>query len=99
MYTPGIFHSPGFRLVLSPVLQGAVIMAIVLFANSILSQRAEAGQQAEETRLEAKISKQAGYIASLEKTLAMCLTRGDHPLTIGGELWFCGAANTGIKMK
>lgn len=39
------------------------------------------------------------YIASLEKTLARCLSGGDNSLIIGDEIWMCGASRTGIKAK
>lgn len=35
--------------------------------------------------------------AALKELLARCLSRGEHPVWIGGELWFCGATATGIK--
>ena len=37
------------------------------------------------------------YVSNLEQTLATCTSRGDNPIMIGGELWMCGAAPTGVK--
>ena len=35
----------------------------------------------------------------LEAMLAKCLSPGDNAISIGGELFFCGAAATGVLLK
>lgn len=60
-------------------------IAIVLF---LMSPGANAGMDVEALRAEN---------AALKELLTRCLSRGDNPVWIGDELWFCGSAPTGIK--
>lgn len=91
--------SAGMHQVVYPALRGMFIAALLIFAYNVVSARVEAGQLEADNRMAARLAKQAGYIKQLEATLANCLRRGDHPITIGDEIWFCGAANTGLKTK
>lgn len=46
--------------------------------------------------LEYEARQKAAYTRNLEKTLAKCMTPGDHPITLeDGQVIFCGAANAG----
>jgi hypothetical protein len=65
----------------------------------VLSHRVEAGQADADNRVAAKVSQQAAYIHILETILAKCLSGGDNAITIGGEIWLCGASNTGVRTK
>lgn len=91
--------NPATRTVLFPALRGAFITAVLLLTYNLVTHNVEAGQAAVDNRTAAKLAQQAAYIKQLESTLATCLSAGDHPVRIGEEIWFCGASNTGIKMK
>ena len=41
-------------------------------------------------------SAQAEYTKALERTLATCLSGGDNVITVGDEVWLCGASRTGV---
>lgn len=46
--------------------------------------------------MEYEAKQKAAYTRNLEKTLAKCLTPGDHPITLeDGQVILCGAANAG----
>ena len=46
--------------------------------------------------LEYEAKQKAAYTRNLEKTLAKCMTPGDHPITLeDGTLILCGAAHAG----
>lgn len=89
----------GLDKVALPALRGALLAAILLLAYGVVSHTVEAGQTSADNRAAAKAVGQAGYVKSLETTLARCLSGGDNPISIGGEIWFCGATNSGIKTK
>lgn len=40
----------------------------------------------------------AAYVKELERVVNRCTNRGDNAIWIGDELYFCGAARTGIKL-
>lgn len=44
-----------------------------------------------------RMQDQAAYTKALERTLATCLSGPDVPIQIGSEIWFCGAADTGVR--
>lgn len=85
-------HSAGFTDVIAPFLRGAVIAALVLGAYTALSRKADAAPSTKNDRQEA-------YTKQLESLLAKCLSPGDNAISIGGELFFCGAAATGVLLK
>ena len=91
--------TPGTKHVLLPALRGALVAAILLVAYGVVSKKVEAGQLTADNHVAAKLVAQDVYIKSLEAALAKCLSPGDKPVAIGDELWFCGASNTGIKIK
>lgn len=46
--------------------------------------------------LDYEAKQKAAYTRNLEKTLAKCMSPGDHPITLeDGTLILCGAANAG----
>lgn len=46
--------------------------------------------------LDYEAKQKAAYTRNLEKTLAKCMTPGDHPITLeDGTLILCGATNAG----
>lgn len=87
----------GMDRVLLPFLRGAVLACVLILAYGVLTHTVEANQTASDNRTAAKLSGQAAYIKSLETILAKCLSGGDHPITVGDEIWFCGATSIGIK--
>lgn len=50
-------------------------------------------------RQEAEQTAQQEYIKALEGIVGKCTNQGDNPIQIGNELYMCGAARTGIKVK
>ena len=62
----------------------------------LMSSQANSSQAIADNRVAAKVSQQAGEIEELRRILAKCLTKGDSPLWIGDELFFCGISATGI---
>jgi hypothetical protein len=62
----------------------------------LLSAEANSSQAVADNRVAAKVTAQAGEIEELRRILAKCLTKGDSPLWIGEELFFCGLSATGI---
>ena len=89
----------GIDKVILPALRGALLASILLLACGVVSHTVEAGQASADNRAAEKVVGQAAYIKSLETTLARCLSGGDNPISIGGEIWFCGATNSGVKVK
>ena len=87
----------GIDKVILPFLQGVALAAVLLFAFAVVSKTVEAGQVSADNRVAAKVAKQDAYIKQLESLLAKCLSGGDNPITIGGELWLCGATSTGVR--
>lgn len=87
----------GMDTVLLPFLRGAAVALVLVLAYGVLSHTVEANQTASDNRTAAKLAGQAAYIKSLETILATCLSGGDHPITVGDEIWFCGATSIGIK--
>jgi hypothetical protein len=65
----------------------------------LLSAEANSSQAVADSRVQAKLSQQAGEIEELRRILAKCLTKGDNALVIGGELAYCGLAMTGIRYE
>lgn len=87
----------GMNNVVIPVIKGAVMALLVVLAYGIVSRTVEASQSAADNRVAAKVAEQAAVIKAMSGLLEKCLSPGDHPITIGDELWFCGATNSGIK--
>lgn len=89
----------GIERVVVPVIQGAVIGLLILIGVALVTHRVEASQQDAVAQAVAGAKQKAEYVAALEKLLAKCLSKGDNPITIGNEIWMCGAAATGIKVR
>lgn len=87
----------GVQKVVLPTLRGAALAAVLLVAYGVVTRSAEAVNVAADNRVAAKIAKQEADIAQLALLLGKCLSGGDSPITIGDEIWLCGATNTGIK--
>ena len=84
------------RLVWRPVvgfLYMAAIVVLIASAFAVVIAITSEVVTAEER------DRQGEYIAALENALDRCLSGGDMPIQIGDELWMCGAANTGVKVK
>jgi len=62
----------------------------------LLSAEANSAQAVADNRVSAKVTAQESEIDELRRILAKCLTKGDSPLWIGDELFFCGISATGI---
>lgn len=87
----------GMDKVLLPFLRGAFAACLMILAYGVVSHKVEASQNESTRRVDAATTSQAAYIKSLETLLAKCLSGGDHPITVGDEIWFCGATSIGIK--
>ena len=87
----------GMSNVILPALRGAFLAFVAILAYGIISHTVEAGQLSADNRVSAKVAEQAATLKALSGLLEKCLSPGDHPITIGDELWFCGATNSGIK--
>jgi len=80
----------GIERVVLPFLRGVLLAFLGILAYGVINHTVEAAQSS-------KVAEQAATIKALSGLLEKCLSPGDHPITIGDELWFCGAANSGIK--
>lgn len=89
----------GVQHVVLPFIRGVAIAAIALATLAVIGRGVEANQMTADNRVAAKVAQQATYIKDLETLLAKCLSPGDNAVSIGGELFFCGAAATGVLLK
>lgn len=96
---PNPWALAGMQSVVAPFVRGVAICALVIAAYAVLNHKVEAGQIAADNRVAAKATEQSAYIKLLETILARCLSGGDKAITIGEEIWMCGATNTGVKTK
>lgn len=87
----------GMNNVVLPALRGAILAFVLIIAVALVTHTVEASQLSADNRVAAKVAEQAATIKALSGLLDTCLSPGDHPITIGDELWFCGATNSGIK--
>lgn len=78
------FHIHPLEILFNIVLIIAVTALLIFSFNCILEG------------LEYENKKRTEYIYNLEKTLAKCLTPGDHPIVLeDGQVILCGAVNAG----
>lgn len=89
----------GINRVVLPVLRGAMLAAVVLSAQFVINQKAEADQQAADSRIAAAIADQAALVRSLGEIVTKCTSPGENFITIEDEVWACGATRTGIKVR
>ena len=76
--------------VILPFIKGIASASLLIPAYGARNRAAQAAQAA-------VVAEQKATIKALSGLLEKCLSPGDHPITIGDELWFCGAANSGIR--
>ena len=89
----------GVDRVLIPFAKGVGIAALALICYATVSGSVEAGQHAADNRIAARLAAQATHIKALEAIVTKCTAPGDNTLIVDGEVWFCGATNTGIKVR
>ena len=86
----------GLKFHAHKVIRAMAFLLCVVGVLYLLSAEANSANTAADNRVAAKVTAQAGEIEELRRILAKCLTKGDSPLWIGEELFFCGLSATGI---
>ena len=89
----------GVERVVAPAIRATAICMLILAGVALVTHRVEANQQDAVAKALAGEKQNAAYVAALETLLAKCLSKGDNHITIGNEIWMCGAAATGIKVR
>ena len=87
----------GMGRVASVAIKAAGYLAFALSVIYLLSEQANAVNDAADNRVAAKLRAQDQRIRTLESFLDRCLRVGDNPIWIDGALHFCGLVATGIR--
>lgn len=86
----------GLKFHTHKVIRAMAFLLCVAGVLFLMSSQANSSQAVADNRVAAKVTAQASEIDELRRILAKCLTKGDSPLWIGEELFFCGLSATGI---
>ena len=95
----GAWNMAGMNYVVFPFLRGVVIGLIIIGAYTIVSNKVQADQKTADNRVAAELAQQAVLLKAMGDVISKCTSPGENFITVDGEIWACGAAPTGIKVR